>query len=96
MTFRLKRIHDPVARDDGYRVLVDRVRPRGLRKWFRHDPARWDEFRHRYHTELDDRPERVAELRDRASRGAVTLCYAARDREHNNAVALKGYLEQSP
>lgn len=114
MTFRLKRIHDPAARDDGYRVLVDRVWPRGLRKadaaidawmkeiapstelrkWFGHDPARWDEFRRRYHAELDALPERVAELRDRASKGAVTLCYAARDREHNNAVALKQYLER--
>ncbi|MDZ7829942.1 MAG: DUF488 domain-containing protein [Halofilum sp. (in: g-proteobacteria)] len=115
MTVRLKRIHDPAARDDGCRVLVDRVWPRGLRradaaidawmreiapstelrKWFGHDPARWDEFRRRYHAELDARPELVAELRDRVAQGTVTLCYAARDREHNNAVALKEYLERS-
>jgi uncharacterized protein YeaO (DUF488 family) len=65
-----------------------------LRRWFQHDPARWDEFRRRYFAELDDRPEAVARLRAAARHGDVVLLYSARDEEHNNAVALKEYLER--
>jgi uncharacterized protein YeaO (DUF488 family) len=66
-----------------------------LRRWFQHDPARWDEFRRRYFVELDGRPEVVGRLRDAAKHADVTLLYSARDQEHNNAVALKEYLETS-
>lgn len=59
-----------------------------LRKWFDHDPARFDEFAARYRDELVTRADRIEELRARAEGGAVTIVYAARDREHNNAVAL--------
>jgi uncharacterized protein YeaO (DUF488 family) len=59
-----------------------------LRTWFGHDPARFAEFRARYRDELAGHPERLDELRDRATRGPVTIVYAARDREHNNAVVL--------
>lgn len=65
----------------------------GLRNWYDHDPARWDEFRKRYTAELDARPGEVEELLARASEGPVTLLYAAKDEELNNAVALKAYLE---
>ena len=65
-----------------------------LRDWFGHDAARWDEFRRRYAKELDANPEAVQALRDRLAKGRVTLVYAARDTVHNNAVALKAYLEK--
>jgi len=66
----------------------------GLRKWFGHEEEKWPEFKRRYFAELDDRPEAVAELRDKAGTGRVTLVFAARDEAHNNAVALKEYLQQ--
>jgi uncharacterized protein YeaO (DUF488 family) len=65
-----------------------------LRKWFGHDPARWEEFRRRYWEELEGRPEVVEMLRGKAGRGTVTFVYAARDEEHNGAVALKEFLER--
>lgn len=64
-----------------------------LRKWFKHDPRKWDEFRARYAEELDKKPDAVASLLS-LDRGRVTLVYAARDGEHNNAVALAAYLAQ--
>lgn len=64
-----------------------------LRRWFGHDPARWDEFRRRYADELDIRPEALAALRAWLDYGPLTLLHAARDERHNNAVALKAYLE---
>jgi uncharacterized protein YeaO (DUF488 family) len=63
-----------------------------LRKWFGHDPDRWDEFRRRYFTELDDDPEVWQPLADAAATGDITLLYSSRDVEHNNAVALREYL----
>ena len=103
-----KRIYDPVAHEDGYRVLIDHVWPRGisrerarldewarelapsdeLRKWFDHIPVRFAEFRRRYRAELANQSERLDELRRRSTRGRLTILYAARDREHNNAVVL--------
>ena len=64
-----------------------------LRKWFGHDPAKWDEFRRRYFEQLDTQPEAIARLRTLARDGDVTLVYGARDTEHNNAVALRDYLQ---
>ena len=64
-----------------------------LRKWFAHDPARWEEFERKYFAELDDRPEAWEPIAKAARRGRVTLLYGARDTEHNNAVALKQYVE---
>jgi uncharacterized protein YeaO (DUF488 family) len=105
---RVKRVYDAPVAEDGYRVLVDGVWPRGvsrdrarldewarelapsreLRRWFGHDPAKFDEFRARYRGELTNRPDRVRELGERASSGPITLVYAARDELHNNAVVL--------
>ena len=65
-----------------------------LRKWFDHRPERFPEFRARYRDELIAHAERVDALRLRATHGRVTVLYAARDREHNNAVALLGYLHE--
>jgi uncharacterized protein YeaO (DUF488 family) len=64
-----------------------------LRRWFGHDPALWPEFLERYHAELDDRPELIEQLFEQANGRALLLLYGARDTHHNNAVALKLYLE---
>ncbi len=63
-----------------------------LRRWSGHDPVKWPEFVRRYHAELDARPEVWQPLREAARRGPITLLFSARDTEHNNAVALRGYL----
>ena len=65
-----------------------------LRKWFAHDPAKWDEFRRKYFRELDAHPEVWAPLAKAARQGTLTLVYGARDSEHNNAVALAEYLKR--
>ncbi|HKJ22393.1 MAG TPA: DUF488 domain-containing protein [Gammaproteobacteria bacterium] len=114
MDIGIKRAYERPARNDGTRVLVDRVWPRGvtkeqadialwlkdiapsteLRKWFAHDPDKWPAFKTRYLQELRHNNEAVARLLELSGKGKVTLVYAARDHEHNNAVALKEYLEQ--
>lgn len=106
---RIKRVYEAPAEADGYRVLVDKLWPRGLSKgdakldrwmkelapsdplrvWFGHDPQRWTEFRERYRLELEEKGEAITFLLDKARAGTVTLLYAAKDTEHNNAVALK-------
>ena len=109
---RLKRAYLPASPEDGTRILVDRLWPRGvskaraaldgwnkdvspstgLRQWFNHDPARWDEFRTRYRAELQAHPEALAALGDFARRGPLTLIYGARDEAHNDAVVLREML----
>jgi uncharacterized protein YeaO (DUF488 family) len=63
-----------------------------LRKWYGHDPARWTEFRHRYTAELRQHTEQLDKIRELARRGTVTLIYAARDQEHNEAVIIRDLL----
>lgn len=63
-----------------------------LRKWFGHDPERWDEFRRRYKAELAGKTEVVGELRELARQGPLTLVYSARDEAHNQAVVLREML----
>jgi uncharacterized protein YeaO (DUF488 family) len=63
-----------------------------LRKWFGHDPARWNEFRRRYKTELRRHGDQLNELRTLARQGCVTLVYSARDEVHNDAVVLRNLL----
>ena len=114
MGFRLKRVYDNPAKADGWRVLVDRVWPRGLtkkearvddwlreiapgarlRKWFGHDPARWIEFKRRYAAELEGQRGQVEQLVQQARKRTVTLLFGAKDIAHNNAVALKEFLEK--
>ncbi len=65
-----------------------------LRKWFGHDPERWPEFEKRYFAELDANDEVLRPLVDAAKHGDVTLVFGAKDEEHNNAVALRDYLER--
>jgi len=76
---------------DGW--LKDVAPSDGLRKWFGHDPAKWDEFRRRYFAELEAKPEAWEPLLEAARAGDVTLLFSARDEAHNNAVALKAFLE---
>ena len=112
---RLKRVYEPPSPEDGVRVLVDRLWPRGVRKadaaverwmkdiapstelrrWFGHDPERWQEFRRRYKAELRGRSLELDELRELARRRPVTLLFGARDEEHNDAVVLREALLRS-
>jgi uncharacterized protein YeaO (DUF488 family) len=109
---RLKRAYEAPDPDDGRRILVDRLWPRGvtklearidewlkdlapsteLRKWFGHDPGRWDEFRRRYAREIYGHAELFAHLREAADLGPVTLVYSAHDELHNDAVVLRDVL----
>lgn len=77
---------------DGW--LKDAAPSTPLRQWFSHDPAKWEEFQRRYFTELDARPEALAPIRSASRKGKVTLLYSSHDEEHNNAVALKTYLNR--
>lgn len=109
---RLKRVYEPANPEDGVRILVDRLWPRGLskekaaidqwmkdiapstelRKWFGHDPDRWQEFRRRYTEELQGHTALLDHIRDLASKQTVTLLFAAHDEEHNDAVVLQDIL----
>ena len=109
---RTERVYSAPA-SGGFRILVDRLWPRGLakdetridlwmkdiapsnelRKWFGHDPGKWEEFKERFFRELDLRAELVDQLISKAEESDLIFLYAAKDTEHNNAVALKEYLE---
>lgn len=75
------------------RWLKDLAPSTELRKWYGHDPARWEEFKARYFRELDQESEVIGELVEQAREGTVTLLYASTEKRINNAVALKEYLE---
>lgn len=111
---QLKRVYEPVSKQDGQRLLVERLWPRGLKKtdahldgwlkdiapsselrvWFGHDPAKWQTFCRRYFAELDSKPEVWKPVVAATRHHPVTLVYSSHDIEHNNAVALKQFLEQ--
>jgi uncharacterized protein YeaO (DUF488 family) len=76
---------------DGW--LKDVAPSDALRRWFGHDPARWQEFQRRYAAELDTRPDAWRPILAADRRGTVTLLYSAHDTEHNNAAALQAYVE---
>ena len=110
---KLKRVYEPASPEDGVRILVERLWPRGikkdalkldtwlkevapsdgLRRWFGHEPKKWNGFRDRYFAELDANPRTRESVAKAVRRGRVTLIYSSRDTEHNNAVALRNYLE---
>ncbi|WP_010583753.1 DUF488 domain-containing protein [Schlesneria paludicola] len=114
-TIRLVRAYDITESDAGYRVLVDRIWPRGvtkerlaldawpkelapsaeLRNWFQHDPVRWGQFRTRYFRELKANADRLTEMLAESKGRPLLLIYGARDVEHNNAVALRDFLNES-
>jgi len=112
--FKVKRIYDAPDPSDGYRVLVDRIWPRGvskekaridlwmnqiapsdaLRRWFGHDPERWEEFRKRYSEELQKETALANQLKQlEKQHGTVTLVFSARDEHHNQAIALRVFLQ---
>jgi uncharacterized protein YeaO (DUF488 family) len=74
--------------------LKDAAPSANLRKWFQHDPALWNEFRQRYFAELKETPASWLPLLEAARHGTVTLIYSSHDSEHNNAVALKEFLDR--
>jgi len=110
---KLKRAYEPPSKEDGERILVERLWPRGLtkekakidlwmkdvspspelRKWFSHDPAKWEEFCRRYRSELDGHTDLIKELRAKGRKGTLTFVYAAKDEEHNSALLLKEAVE---
>jgi uncharacterized protein YeaO (DUF488 family) len=112
MSIHLKRAYDEYSQEDGYRVLVDRLWPRGvskerlhidswlkeiapsneLRKWYGHNPEKWDQFKQRYYKELQTQEQLVQVLLQRIKTGPITLVFSAKETEYNNAVALKEYL----
>jgi uncharacterized protein YeaO (DUF488 family) len=112
VTVIAKRIYEPKAGDDGYRVLVDRLWPRGLakaaagidewakavspstelRKWYGHEPAKFDEFRARYRAELAGAEDDLERLRGLAERGRVTLLTATADLDLSHVAVLKELL----
>lgn len=109
MKIRIKRVYEAPDKDDGARILVDRLWPRGLtkekakvdlwlkeiapstelRKWFGHDPDKWEEFQKRYLAELKGNDGPVAALKEQMKKGAFTLVYGAKDEEHNEALIIQ-------
>lgn len=110
---KIKRIYDEPEEEDGYRIVVDRLWPRGvskeraalnlwlkdiapsdaLRKWFGHDPKKWPAFQKKYQSEIMANEEIFNQLKEIVrKRKNVTLLYAAKDEEHNEAVVVKNLL----
>ena len=110
---KLKRAYDISEESDGFRMLVDRLWPRGvskdkgkidewvkdvapsdlLRKWYSHDESKWSEFKQRYFQELQTKGILILAIIQKQSHHTVTFVYAAKDETHNNAVALREYIE---
>jgi uncharacterized protein YeaO (DUF488 family) len=110
----IRRVYEAPSPEDGLRVLVDRLWPRGLskaeahidlwlkelapsnelRRWFGHDPAKWEEFKARYFADLEAQPELVQRLLQHSRGGTLTLLYSAKEPRFNNATALLEYLAQ--
>lgn len=110
---KLKRVYDDVSQQDGKRILVDGVWPRGvkkeelehdewykdiapstdLRKWFDHDPDKWEGFKKKYKKELREQKELTDQIKTDSDGHNVTLLYAPKDEEHNQAVVIKEYIE---
>lgn len=111
---QIKRVYEKSEANDGFRILVDRLWPRGLkkeeakvdlwlkdiapssdlRKWFGHNTEKWPEFQKKYEKELGVNPSTKELLNQAAHHKNITLVYAAKDEEHNNAVVLKKFLEK--
>ena len=111
-TIQIKRVYEDKSKDDGHRILIDRLWPRGvskedahfdewmkelapsteLRKWFDHKPERFEEFSKRYKKELAEQKELLDKLKELAKKKKVTLLFAAKDTEINNAVVIQEVL----
>ncbi len=112
MSIRVKRVYKEPETDDGVRILVDRLWPRGLtkeiasvdlwpkelspstelRRWFNHEPAKWQEFKRRYFAELSSNPEAVTMLLEHIGTNPATFLFGSKETRLNNAVALKEYV----
>ncbi len=113
---QIGRVYDQAEDKEHYRILVDRLWPRGiskeskawdewfgkiapspqLRKWFGHDPDKWDDFRIRYMAELSQKHQETKHLRDlEKTHGTIVLLYAAKEKQYNHAKVLQEFLEQS-
>jgi uncharacterized protein YeaO (DUF488 family) len=111
---KIKRIYDRASPEDGKRIYIDRLWPRGmrkeevkidewlkeispsdaLRKWFGHDPSKYEEFKRRYTKELEKHPEIIEKIRKEGKKGTVSLLFSAKDVEHNNATVLREILTE--
>lgn len=114
-TIQIKRVYDDPSESDGYRILVDRIWPRGvskeeakldewnkdlapsteLRKWFDHDPDKFEDFSKEYEKELEYNTADLKNLHDKAKNQTVTLLYGAKDTKCNQAVVLKEVIDKS-
>ncbi len=115
LEIKIKRIYDPFSSSDGFRILVDKLWPRGVRKedahidlwekdlapstelreWFHEDPEhRWDEFVERYEKELKNSTVILDFVNIIRCKGVVTLLFASKDLEKNNAIVLNKYLQK--
>jgi uncharacterized protein YeaO (DUF488 family) len=111
---KTKRIYEAESKDDGYRILIDRLWPRGLnkekagvdlwfkeiapssdlRKWYKHDPEKWDEFRKRYKDELESKQDLLKEIKNLSKeKSTLTLLFSSKEEKLNNAAALKEILD---
>lgn len=113
MKIIIKRVYEKPSADDGCRILVDRLWPRGvkkekanidlwlkeiapsneLRKWFGHEPGKWDEFKNKYFEEITLNSEAFTKLEKYLNRETITFVYSAKEERYNNAAALKEYME---
>jgi len=110
---RIKRIYEEYSPDDGFRILIDRLWPRGvskddarvdlwfkeiaptdhLRKWFSHDPKKWEAFKKKYIKELKENKLSLDKIRNlKKEHKNITLIFSAKDEQHNNAVVLSEFL----
>jgi uncharacterized protein YeaO (DUF488 family) len=116
MAIQLKRAHEKPQKSDSFRVLIDRIWPRGVRKedlkldqwlrplapstelrrWFGHDPEKWDQFRNRYFRQLNTHPDEIRLPREKMREGPLTIVFGSREERLNNAAALKECLEKRP
>lgn len=114
MNIKIKRVYEKPSEEDGFRILVDRLWPRGLtkekaavdlwlkniapttelRKWFGHEPEKWNDFKKKYLAELKENKDAVSILKDQVKRGRSTLLYGAKDETHNEALVLKDFIEK--
>ncbi|WP_321425063.1 DUF488 domain-containing protein [uncultured Bacteroides sp.] len=114
LIMKIKRVYLKPNKEDGIRILVDRLWPRGLtkekasidlwlkniapttelRKWFDHDPTKWNEFRKKYYLELENNKEQGLLLKEQIEKGPITLVYGAKDEEHNEALVIKDFFSK--
>ncbi|MGV8945157.1 MAG: DUF488 domain-containing protein [Lutibacter sp.] len=110
----IKRIYEKPQENDGYRILIDKLWPRGLskekvnidlwlkevapsnelRKWFSHDPEKWNDFKNKYKLELSNNLENTKRIKEiEKEKKTITLLYSAKDTAHNNAIVLREFLK---